>query len=308
MEGFNVDTYVAPVSVQGDHLATGYVGINTRTLECSAGTVEVDPDTGASTHDPDAQGFQSSSTATSNGVAARALQSIGDPPCTGASEPYFLDVSVDRPGVPATRWTTARTRSYVEPSVAGDQVFVSGSTTVAAFDATGCGASVCSPIWSREFSESSSLVAVATGPVHVSSAGQVMALDRTTGTELWRVDLEGTVRGIARANGMIYATVERPGEASLLVAFPAGGCRAPTCAATRTWTLAGTDTSSPTVAGGVVYTSSGDALQAFDASGCGEATCPALVTVPDVAGGSVSVSNGHVLVSGLRTLTALALA
>jgi outer membrane protein assembly factor BamB len=135
----------------------------------------------------------------------------------------------------------------------------------------------------------------------------VVALDRTTGDELWRGPLGGTGRGFALAGGTIFATVERDGSPAQLAAFPALGCGDPVCAPTRTSTLEGTGTGDPAVAGGVVYTSTDTAVQGFDASGCGAATCPALVTVPVAEGGAVSVSDGHVLVSGRGTLTAFAL-
>jgi hypothetical protein len=62
----------------------------------------------------------------------------------------------------------------------------------------------------------------------------------------------------------------------------------------------------PVVGGDVVYTSTGSRVEGFDASGCGVATCPSLVAVPVDEGGELSVGDGHVLVAGRSTLTALA--
>lgn len=302
---FNSTTSVTPVTVEGDHLVSGLLGIDMRTLECRAGAAQLDPATGAVTGWSDPWFFPSE-TATANGVAARTLMSTGE--CNGAYEAYSVDVSVDRAGGPATRWTTARSVAHLTPAVAGDHVFVLNGSSVAAYTATGCGTPVCPPVWSTDLTgPSDDVVAGTTGPVYVTSDEHVVALDRATGDELWRGDLGGTGRGFALAHGTIFATVEREGSPARLVAFPAGGCGDPVCAPTRTSTLEGTGTGDPAVAGGVVYTSTDTTVQGFDASGCGAATCPALVTVPVARGGAVSASDGHVLVSGQGWLTVLAL-
>jgi outer membrane protein assembly factor BamB len=305
MNGFNPAVSVTPVTVQGDRLVSGFLGIDTRTLDCSAGVVALDPDTGALTPEP-LFAFPSY-TATADGVSARSLESTGDPVCTGSSDPFFLDVSVDRPGMAPTHWMAAPSRDSIAPAVAGDQVLVARGSTVAAYNATGCGADVCSPIWSKDLSGPSDVMAAASGPVYVTSDDHLVALERTTGNELWRGPLGGTSRGFALAGGTVYATVEPSGSPAQLVTFPAGGCGAATCPATSTSALAGTGARQPVVAGGVVYASTDGAVQGFDASGCGAASCPALVTVPVSGGGVLSVSDGHVLLSGHGTLTALAL-
>lgn len=140
-----------------------------------------------------------------------------------------------------------------------------------AFDAAGvrnCGAgapSVCTPLWSA-------------------------VTDAFTG---------GAFTTPAIANGIVYLVSRE----SMLYAFRAGGCGAPTCAPLWTAPIASEGGfSSPAVANGVVYVGSHDSkLYAFDANGCGAPTCTPLWTA--ATGGSIfsspAVANGVVYVGSV---------
>jgi outer membrane protein assembly factor BamB len=133
------------------------------------------------------------------------------------------------PKVCTPLWTATASGS---PAVDAGTVYVGAD----AFDASGCGAPTCSPIWS----------AVVGGP-----AGSVAHASP------------------AVAEGVLYLGSSDEN----LYAFDASGCGAPTCA--PLWT-AGTGgvVRSPTVANGVVYVGSDNGkLRAFDASGCAIPKC-----------------------------------
>jgi outer membrane protein assembly factor BamB len=83
-----------------------------------------------------------------------------------------------------------------------------------------------------------------------------------------------------------------------LVALPADGCGAPTCASTWEAPLGGAPTQAPAVGGDVVYATAGSRILAFPAGGYGAAICDPLVTLDaglPVTGGPV-VDDGRVLV------------
>jgi hypothetical protein len=97
-----------------------------------------------------------------------------------------------------------------------------------------------------------------------------------------------------------------------LYAFRAAGCGGSACAPLWTGTISSNSQSAPTVAGGVVYVTSGSDLYAFSAAGCGSATCNPLWTgtaVYGVTGGSDPAVSGKVVyVSAYKGIAAFSAA
>jgi outer membrane protein assembly factor BamB len=269
--------------------------------DCVGEAASFDPQTGAGGH---AEPEFPTATVTTRDVVARSVIDLSPAPaCTlnGA----ILEVTAG-----TTRWSARYPgfpSSDLTPTVGGDQVFVSHSGTLDAFATAGCGADTCSPIWSKTFAGGllSTAVAGPTGPVLVAAEGDLVALDRTDGTELWRAP--GAGGRIALANGTVYVETSTGGSASLQT-FAAAGCGSPTCGPVWTATLPGTAVTAPAVGGDVVYTSTDTGVQAFAAAGCGSATCTPLVNVPQPSFGTITVGLGHVLRASGTTLTALAVA
>lgn len=174
-------------------------------------------------------------------------------------------------------WTSTDLAQIVDsPTVANGLVYVGSQTSFTsndgrlnAFDAAGCGASVCSPLWQG-------------------LAGKDSILESSPAVA------DGTVF-VGAFDGRLYA-------------FGADGCGALTCKPLWTATTGASIESSPTVSGGVVYVGSDDGnLYAFDAAGCGAARCdplwvgaigsPVFSSSPAVAHGMVFIGSAHVLAS-----------
>jgi outer membrane protein assembly factor BamB len=141
-----------------------------------------------------------------------------------------------------------------------------------AFDAHGCGAVTCDPVW------------IGSAGGHIDSSPAVA---------------DGVVY-VGSTNGNLYAfPAEGCGGATCQPLWhgPTGGS---------------IDIASPTVAGGVVLVSGGDFVFAFPADGCGAATCdplwkgqaPLMSNTPAVAGGMVFV-DAQPVVQGGRALGVL---
>jgi outer membrane protein assembly factor BamB len=165
------------------------------------------------------------------------------------------------------------------PTVAGGTLYAtSDDGKLYAFDAEGCGASVCDPLWSADLGD------------HLVASGTAVA------------------------NGVVFVTTEDTVTGALR-AFAADGCGQPVCAPLWTSTGWGPYPSPPSVAGGVVYFGSEDGtLLAFDANGCGAASCApvwqttldaGVATQPVVAYGHVVVgtSTGEVVAYALASST-----
>jgi PQQ-like domain len=145
------------------------------------------------------------------------------------------------------------------PAIANGVVYVgSFDGNLYAFNANGCGASSCNPLW-------------------------VGTMDNQF----------ATVSSPAVVGGFVYI-----GSADhKLFVFPAGGCGHNTCAPLWTGITGGAIDSGPLVANGKVYVGSEDhRLYVFNGIGCGHATCPPLWTV-NTGGGvnsSPAIANGVV--------------
>ncbi|HEX8802735.1 MAG TPA: PQQ-binding-like beta-propeller repeat protein, partial [Acidimicrobiales bacterium] len=238
--------------------AAGFLPITRTGPACVVQTYHLDPATGFGASI--ASAFPSP-TAADGPVVARALLTFPDG-CT-ASPSIVLDVDVAG-GSPA-RWQAPVPGGPVGtflPTIVGGRLFLAHGATVDAYAATGCGAATCPPVWSRTFDASvSTPMAEATGPLFVPSGGDLLAVDPATGADVWRAPLGGgtggaLATGMALAGGTVYVTTtDTSGATGTLLALPAGGCGAATCAPTWTATLAGAPRA-PVVAGGVVYASS----------------------------------------------------
>ena len=176
-----------------------------------------------------------------------------------------------------------------------------------AFDADGCGATSCAPLWAVELTTQSGSqvepMIVGDTVFAATSTGVLVAFAAGTGEELWRAATATTRPGLAHANGVVYAS-----GANGVLAFAAGGCGAATCAPLWSGDGGAAATSPPAVASGVVYSGEAGAVNAFDAAGCRAATCPPLVSVAltGLAPHGLSVALGKVFVSAGTTVTALA--
>jgi outer membrane protein assembly factor BamB len=296
----------APVTFVGDQLWTGHLGFVPMSPRpggpaCVSGTDILDPATGAG----GGSGDMTSAVASADGLIARTILRLG-PTC---SPTIMLEV---RGSVPT--WTSAPfgiSSGNFAPTLAGGQVLVTHGTVLDAYAAAGCGAAVCSPTWSVPFPDGASdAVAGSTGPVFLTSAGNLLALDRATGAELWTMPLgppgEISSGGVALAEGTVYVVAGPADGSPSLRAVDAAGCGAATCSPEWTATLPGTGPRAPVVGADVVYTSTSAGVHAFDTAGCGAATCSPLTSVA-APGGVLSVAQGHVLVAAHTRLVALGL-
>lgn len=183
-------------------------------------------------------------------------------------------------------WTGAVATGDVDsgsPAVDGGYVFLAStasysasSSTLYAFNASGCGQATCSPVWTATIPQAGSIRRMATG--------------------------------LAVANNTVF--VNGVG----LYAFPEGGCGASTCS--PSWigqtdqTYSRMIDNAPVVANGVVYVGSEDSnVHAFNANGCGAATCQPLWSygVDNGNMGSPIVINGMLYIATYYVLYAFSL-
>ena len=150
-------------------------------------------------------------------------------------------------------------------TVANGLVYINAGGTLEAFNALGCGAVTCAPVWTSTAADSY----LSTDPAY--------------------------------ANGVVYVG---GGFNRGLYAFAAAGCGKPTCSPVWVGTTVDPVGSDISIANGVVYASSAYPsfqLEAFAAAGCGAATCDPLWTYAfsngDFLDGSAPViSNGMLYV------------
>jgi outer membrane protein assembly factor BamB len=168
---------------------------------------------------------------------------LTDPDGLGCPGPGpVLEVSRREPDGSFTSWrsTTSINMLWNEgPTLTGNRVVVLESeATIHAFAVDGCGAPTCAPTWTTTLDAPISILAVpvagASGPIFVLSGDNLAALDRRTGAELWRAPLAGLGADLALADGTVYTT---------------------------------------SIDWGAPDPEQRSQLQAFDADGCGDATC-----------------------------------
>jgi outer membrane protein assembly factor BamB len=195
------------------------------------------------------------------------------------------------------------------PTVAGGRLFLLGRGTLYAFDADGCGADVCDPLWTepvaRSFFDFLRLAAGPDGSLVTFGASSVpesrdtvVVRDGATGDIRWEAEprytgsAPGAITGVTLADDTLYvagATSEEPWgfNQAVLDAYPVGGCGQPVCSPTWTADLGPSRPArEPTAAGGVVYVPLvadgpvAPAVVAVDAGGCGASTCEEVTRVP----------------------------
>ncbi len=233
----------------------------------------------------------------------------------GAGALYALSASDGR-----QLWSGLATAAGVtaSPAVSGGKVFVGvytpgvrGTPNFYAFNAAGCGAAYCSPLWSAvvglppaapgELDGIQSSAAVANGSVYVGAPdGKLYALDPANGSSRWAGPTHGAQTTAqhpsptpieaspAVANGVVYVT----SFDGYLYAYAASGCSTAACPWLFAASLDGgqgngyvsncwdTTTSSPVVVNGVVYVGGctqtyTDALYAFTVLPCPPGNPPA---------------------------------
>jgi hypothetical protein len=209
--------------------------------------------------------------------------------------------------------------SPTPPSIGNGKIYVASGNQVYAFDAAGCGAATCAPLWTtsldldggRVDAGGSRPVIGPDGTVYVGAliGGNqtlVRVLDGQTGAHLWRTDVHpGPGPGwqnLALAHGQLYVSDHRHEGPNALEVFAAEGCGQPVCAPEWSASIDGPPVAGLTVGGDVLYVGlwglTGSRMVAFDARGCGSATCGRLGAVDfgDRQPLQVSVADGRLAV------------
>jgi outer membrane protein assembly factor BamB len=211
-------------------------------------------------------------------------------------------------------WQSTQIAQMIDsPTVAGGFVYVGSQTSFSSnagkldvFSATGCGQSVCAPLWQGLAGDQSILMSsptVARGMVYVGSHdGKVYAFDangcgQSTCNPIWTGQTGGSIESTATvANGVLYIG----SDDGNLYAFKAQGCGSSSCSPLWTGALGyPIFESSPAVVKGVVYISSQHNLAAFKAKSCGKSTCTPLWQATDSVNffnGSPAVAKGRVYI------------
>jgi len=235
---------------------------------------------------------------------------------------------------PAGTWTfLLPDRSQpTPPSISHDKIYVAADNQLYAFDAAGCGAATCVPLWTTSLdldgveilSSGERPVVGPDGTVYVGGLTHsvetlVEAFDGETGAHLWHTDRHpGPGPGwqyLALAHDQLYVSDQRQGTPSSAVeVFAAGGCGQPVCAPAWSAAIDGLPVGGLTIGGDVLYVgllNSTGRLLAFDAHGCGAPTCARIADVGfadrqplrfAVAGGRVAVVAVHSDAATLRVL------
>ena len=211
-------------------------------------------------------------------------------------------------------WKSTSVAQIIDsPTVSSGIVYVGSQTNfnsndgkLNAFSASGCGQSVCAPLWQglagpQSILESSP--AVANGVVFVGSFdGKLYAFNangcgQATCQPLWTGATGDSIESTPTvAGGKVFIG----SDDGKLYAFRASGCGQSRCRPLWTGTL-GTPAfqSSPAVKNGVVYIGAQHALSAFTAAGCGQSTCQPLWQAVDNLNffdGSPALAGGRVYI------------
>jgi outer membrane protein assembly factor BamB len=199
---------------------------------------------------------------------------------------YALDAATG-----ALRWGASVTSgsSISTPAVVnGVLYFTASDGYLYAFNAAGCGAMTCAPLWKvylQNFQAVDPMVANGVIYVGANFRSNIAAYNATTGALLWSTPLNAGVaffRAPALANGVVYV------GADVLYAFNAS-------TGALLWTSTGSGDSAPTIANGIVYEGAEDGtIFAYSAAGCGSATCSPLwqASAGTVHAWSLAVANG----------------
>lgn len=209
-------------------------------------------------------------------------------------------------------WSAQLAEIDDSPAVANGVVYIGSQTNASdaslklnAFEASGCGNSVCSPLWQGDAGSvfSSSSPTVWKDRVFIGGGdGNLYAFKAAgCGKPLCKPVWKGTMSQGTESTAVVYkGTLFIGDEGGKLYAFAAKGCGSKTCAPLWTADTNGANyNSSPAVANGVVYIASDHELSAFDAGGCGASSCDPLWQAVDknlFFGGSPAVAGGYVYI------------
>jgi outer membrane protein assembly factor BamB len=195
--------------------------------------------------------------------------------------------------------------------VTSQATFFSNNGRLNVFDAAGCGADECKPLWEGLGGNESFLTsspAVIDGVVYVGSFdGKLYAFDAAgCGAKHCRPLWTGRVGGDfinsspAVADGVVYVA----SFDGTLAAFDAAGCGAASCDPLWTANLGGrVHVASPTVVDGRVFIGNGNFLNVLDAAGCGASVCQPLWRAKATnTENTPAVANGVVYIDAQRPL------
>lgn len=211
-------------------------------------------------------------------------------------------------------WQSTNLAQIVDsPAVANGIVYVGSQTSansndgkLNAFSASGCGQTVCPPLWQGDAGTDSILDSSPTlwnGFVFVGThAGTIYAFNAEgCGQALCQPVWTGQTGGSIESTPTIYKGVLFIGsDDGKLYAFKASGCRSGTCK--PIWTGAVGSAifqSTPAVHKGIVYIAGQHVLAAFDANGCNASSCAPVWQAVDnqnFFNGSPAVAYGRVYV------------
>jgi outer membrane protein assembly factor BamB len=124
----------------------------------------------------------------------------------------------------------------------------------------------------------------------------VVGLDQRTGVARSRIPIGAPwpTSDIAADRDSVYVTLYAPDRTVSVSAYAAASCSVLGCSPRWTATVPGSTSAHAVVAGGVLYVTSGVDVYAFDAAGCGQATCRPAADL------TVSTNVGRVIVAGGR--------
>ena len=311
-----------PVVFSGEDLLVGHPARpNSGTTPC-ADLRRMDPSSG------DTVALRTTRMVTSATVTSGSIVAHMD---SGSCDPVFMGnhrLVVRDQATLEILWTAPLdTLSNVAPTIADGRIYVNQVGTVLAYDAAGCGAPSCLPVWATtgDGITVNDPVIAANGQVYLRRSfrvevppngvyeyGRLEVLDADDGTPLWQAPYSvgtdpgdgGGVADIAATGDRIYVVAYRNQGAGtpvqrVLDAYPASGCGQAACTPEWSAPLAGSF-GRLMIGGDVVYATDDETLVALAADGCGAATCSPLASVP-IAVGVVQhmvVSAGRVLAVG----------
>ena len=211
-------------------------------------------------------------------------------------------------------WQSTQIAQMIDsPTVAGGFVYVGSQTSFSSndgkldvFSATGCGQSVCPPLWQGIAGTDAILESsptVAHGLVYVGAydgkvyAFKALGCGGSTCEPVWTGTTGGSIESTATvANGVLYIG----SDDGNLYAFRAKGCGSSSCAPLWKGMLGySIFESSAAVVKGTIYIGSQHGVAAFKAKGCGKSTCAPLWQASDgndFFNGSPAVANGRVYI------------
>ena len=191
------------------------------------------------------------------------------------------------------------------PVAAGGYVFNqpmpadgSAPSQVRAYDVDGCGAPTCTGVWTSTLGGPGRMMAAPNGQLYVQNFGLLgqsfTGVDQRAGLTRSMIPLpHGYPTVNAAADGdSVYTTEYSWSRVTTLRAYTAAGCSVVGCTPRWSGQVPTGFSGNHVVAGDVVFVPAGT-VYAFDADGCGQATCAPLVELPADAN-TVMVAGGRV--------------